>query len=60
MDQDRPCPFTGCPLEKTGGCQPSYRAECEHQAQIIFDFHKNRLREEANSAPVAQRQSGDL
>jgi hypothetical protein len=54
------CPFPGCPLENTGGCEPEYKAQCRHQAQVILDFHKDRLKNEANTAPVAQRQSGRL
>jgi hypothetical protein len=27
------CPFTGCALEKTGGCEPSYREICKHHAE---------------------------
>lgn len=55
MNHDESCPFTGCPLEKTGGCLPEYKAQCEHQASIILEFHKERIKQEtANNAPVAQ------
>lgn len=51
MEQEK-CPFPGCPLEKTGGCEPEYKAQCLHQAEVILEFHKERIKTE--NAPVAQ------
>lgn len=58
MNQEK-CPFPGCPLEKTGGCQPEYKVECLHQAEVILEFHKNRIKQEANAPGVNRNDSSN-
>lgn len=59
MTDTRPCPFAGCPLEKSG-CPSEYKDQCVHQAEVILDAAKLRLKEREDKEMIDTTKSGGV